>query len=106
MKDLIESDKEIVKLIIGLSKEPWFLAGEDCPDPDTISILENAEVDNSNLQALVLVTASGPGLTDVHGPTFTLIAELLENGESEEEIWESNREYFSEGRKQFLAKFK
>jgi general stress protein 26 len=106
MKNLIESDKAILKLIIGLSKEAWFFEGEDCPDPDMIVTLENAEVKNSNLQALVLLAASGPGLTDVHAPSFTPIAELLEEGESEEEIWESNREYFSEERKQFLAKFK
>ena len=96
------NDQAILNRIQAVSAEEWFLTGEDNPNPELVEFLGDCEAENDLLQELVHLTASGPDSTDVHIPTYELISDLIEEGEEEEEIRESNRAHFSTQRKEIF----
>jgi len=96
------NDRLIFNRIKEVSRAEWFLTGEDNPNPELVEFLEDCEPENEHLTQLVHLTASGPDSTDIHIATQELISDLIDEGEDEEEIRESNREMFSTMRAEFF----
>lgn len=102
-------DKEILARIKELSKEDWFKNGDDAPE-EIIDEFDGVQANNDDLDYLIELTTTGPGLTDVWLSRGVLIGDVfawndgLYDGEtiSEEEIDEDNRMYIADRRASLL----
>ena len=98
-------DKDILARIKELSKEDWFINGEDAPE-EVYEELYGIEAENDDLAYLLELTIGGPGLTDVWLSRGVLIGDVLaygdglEEGEevTEDEIYEDNQMYIADRR--------
>jgi hypothetical protein len=96
---LSDQDKEAVEMILAVSNEPWFMDGDDAPS-GFVDSLEGMQIKNPEILNAIEVCASGPGYTDVWIERNELIADVLseEPDVTEEEIEDSNRNWFAEER--------
>lgn len=100
------NDREILQSILEVSEEKWFQEGLDCENEVLLAKLEECEASEPALQELVHLVLQGPGTTDLHMPSGFPISELLEEGHSEEEIYDENVAEFAEQRMYYLQKAK
>jgi hypothetical protein len=100
------NDLEILQSIVEVSEEKWFQEGLDCENKELLAKLEECEASEPALQELVQLVVQGPGTTDVHIATGTPISELLEEGYTEEHIYDENTAEFAEQRMYYLQKSK
>jgi hypothetical protein len=101
--DGFERYLQIFYRILGFSGDNWFTNGEDAPSEITEE-LEEEKVNDEELQELIEFTAGGPGFTDVWLENNELISDAVEEGHSEEEIYDDNQRYFSEKRLELINK--
>lgn len=101
---LNSTDQAIFDRVKSISTEEWFINGQDCPH-EVLEELEDSVIENSDLQELIYLTTSGPDSTDMHIESGELLSEMVYQGFTEEELYESNRQTFMELRAEFLQKF-
>jgi hypothetical protein len=98
-------DQDILSRIKELSKEDWFINGDDAPE-EIYEELKDESAYDDDLDHLLELTINGPGLTDVWLSRGVLIGDVfahgdgLEEGEevTEEDIYEDNRMYIADRR--------
>jgi hypothetical protein len=98
------SDKKVLEKILLLISEPWFFDGADCPS-ETLKELNHfySEELSLEVQNLLDLTASGPGLTDTFLPTGEPISELLDDENFDEDsIYDENQQAFAEAREESI----
>jgi hypothetical protein len=103
-------ENNIFYRILDLSKQQWFINGDDCPE-EVFKEFNNISVDinNPDLLELAELTAGGPGYTDVDLMSGDLISDLT-SGYSRREIEENiipgidenNRSFFEHERKRLI----
>lgn len=98
-------DEQILARIKELSKEDWFINGEDAPE-EIYEELSEESAYNEDLEYLLELTINGPGITDVWLSREVLIGDVFAHGDgldegeevTEEDIYEDNRMYIADRR--------
>ena len=102
-------DKDILARIKELSKEDWFINGDDAPE-EIYDELKDESAYDDDLDYLLELTINGPGSTDVWLSRGVLIGDVfaygdgLEEGEevTEDDIYEDNRMYIADLRSSLI----
>lgn len=102
-----DTDQMAINKALSAANEEWFITGEDAPD-EFRQGLEQFESDDEELSELIQLCMEGPGYTDMWIERGELISDVLEEDPdvSEEDIYDSNKEWFANERATAIEKLK